>query len=784
MGIEGIFNSLMKNNVIKTADGIITGIEKKLDCNYLYIDFTSILYSISNSIDNDIGYLLYSIISNKLDKKAILIAKKWDFKLKNATIETYKNFFISHTIEHMIELEVEVYLLFILTKLVKNDDINIIYIGMDGIPQMSKIIEQKKRRYMGTIVSDLKKTISINYFDNEKLPKISQMRALYEKYKVYCDRNKFLASSDFMNNIGILLNSKKINDLVKKICLKLTDYIVSDTNIGGEGEKKIMEHILANKYEGNTVIFSPDGDLIVLGIIASNIINNTKFNLSILRYNQQSNEFDTINIDTLNTNMFEYINKLCYLKNNKKVVLDKNNVGFDIAILITLFGNDFIPKLESINVKNDINILFDYYCEIITDNYTTNPYFVIIDKTYKLNNINLFKLFEKISRVETRLLQSSYLTNLSNYKFIKSVFSSDILADSLLNYIEYANEVYKYLKAMKRTEIAKIIENKRGIIFMKQFICLESNKKENFKYIDKMNDKLVCDKFLNLLNEIYDKTPKLNFNINEKYVDDDYHTDNIKNLLPHPDINITEYDKELYKLEHIIGSWKTKLNANKNLLLGAIKINKSDLYNITHISTNTTDTNLYYTNFFNLNIKKDTEKINTIVKDYLTGIYWVFNFYFNRNDAIQNLNSIPIWIYKHERAPLAKEIYNYLKYIGGNIKEQFYSNINAYILENCYKIINSNIYNVPSNKYLTKTEHYLYVTPKKKLVNVEKYNSFIKENYDIYPDTENIVKEIENCNGAEYIDSSRISFINKCHLNIDIIDYNTYVNKLNKYHLR
>ena len=55
MGIEKFFNSLSKNKNIKTNDGIVKSIQKKLKCDYLYFDFNSIIYTISSDIERKIN---------------------------------------------------------------------------------------------------------------------------------------------------------------------------------------------------------------------------------------------------------------------------------------------------------------------------------------------------------------------------------------------------------------------------------------------------------------------------------------------------------------------------------------------------------------------------------------------------------------------------------------------------------------------------------------------------------------------------------------------------------
>ena len=74
MGIESFFNTITKNKII--SESLL--INEKIDCDYLYIDFNSIIYIVADILENDINYYLYSIIINKKDEKCILIEKKYD----------------------------------------------------------------------------------------------------------------------------------------------------------------------------------------------------------------------------------------------------------------------------------------------------------------------------------------------------------------------------------------------------------------------------------------------------------------------------------------------------------------------------------------------------------------------------------------------------------------------------------------------------------------------------------------------------------------------------------
>jgi hypothetical protein len=121
MGIERFFNSLSKNINIKTKNGIVLGFETKLDCNYLYIDFNSIIYTIVSKIEEELNYLLYSIIIKDFDNThAQESAKIWKYSLEReySNIESFKEYFTANIIDKVAIQRIKEYIYFILNNFI------------------------------------------------------------------------------------------------------------------------------------------------------------------------------------------------------------------------------------------------------------------------------------------------------------------------------------------------------------------------------------------------------------------------------------------------------------------------------------------------------------------------------------------------------------------------------------------------------------------------------------------------------------------------------------------
>ena len=186
MGVERFFSS------IRDEFNITTNTEypyKKLKSKYLFIDFNSIVHILS-------AHLL---------------------KLYNLDGDNNKDNFESELLN-----EIDRYLIELIKNNMYNEEIEYIYIAIDGVPTMSKIYEQKKRRYMAKV---------IEYLKNEE--KIADSDFNW-------DKNNISPGTIFMNKLEKYLTNKNFNNKIKKHCPKLKKYILSGTNEEGEGEYKII----------------------------------------------------------------------------------------------------------------------------------------------------------------------------------------------------------------------------------------------------------------------------------------------------------------------------------------------------------------------------------------------------------------------------------------------------------------------------------------------------------------------------------------------------------------
>jgi 5'-3' exonuclease len=99
------------------------------------------------------------------------------------------------------------------------------------------------------------------------------------------------------------------------------------------------------------IIYSPDADLIILCLI----LYNSHRKIKILRFDQNTKILNIIYINRL-VKYFVAYKEDKIIKN-----IDNRRYILDLAMMFTIFGNDFLPRLEDININMDLYLILDGY---------------------------------------------------------------------------------------------------------------------------------------------------------------------------------------------------------------------------------------------------------------------------------------------------------------------------------------------------------------------------------------------------------------------------------------
>ena len=734
MGVERFFSSIRNEfNITENTQYPF----KKINSKYLFIDFNSIVHVLSAHQLN-----LYNL-NNKNN------------------INEFENELIDNIEKYLIEM----------FKLNLNpENLEYIYICIDGVPTMGKIYEQKKRRYMASLI----KYISEKY----KL----------KKSPFNWDKNNISPGTIFMNKLELYLDSDNFKSKVKKICPNLKVYKLSGTNEKGEGEMKIINIIKKDKIKDDTVVYSPDSDMIILLMMLNN--NNI-----ILRYDQQNSKLDDnfrgkiyniLQVNKFKKTLIKYINdrKNPYLNINLERFIN------DVVLIFTIFGDDFLPKLENFRVSNDIFTILDYY--II--NYQDNGYLLNEDKSIK--KVALHSFFSLLSINEYLFLQRNRMLSIySNFnRMDKDIMGYEMfifreMVFELLWKFIYSNKDKYDGKTINPHNISSFLDGKKFLEFIKDEPNINLNElgkysKRFLKYAkgniyNQLKD-IFVNNYLNILKFLkidifYSNSKKYNSRkIMNQYHKNYYLIDSKFNFLN--DILIFMYynslqlpfDLALIKNEPVLNkvNYDSKLLPHKNRLsrlnekeefLYRMEYKLDDFYSMLNPKDE------FYTKYI-LDKENYREKYgelylkDNIIQDYLDGISWVTNYYFGNNVD-------ETWYYKYGRSPLLSQVVKYM-----NSMNKFKN------------IENKSLDLVPLTQlmFITPFDYNEDIMKQIDFINYEDKNKlvmFVKNNKNFYYDLNKIYKEIIGGKN-DNIDCSTSIFLSKCHLHFleKHIDINDFIN--------
>ena len=364
MGVPGFFLWLKKNKNKLDSPNLIL---KNIGCSIKWLML-------------DANCLIHPCVANILSK------------YKNGELNINKTKKLRIQIEDYIWEDIEKNI----NEMIEQTSPEYIYLAIDGVAPMGKILQQRQRRYKYLYDTKIKiseqkeqkeqekqkiitKKINIsfdNYIDEPELPIQSieltpgteYMERIHNRIKIY------------MNT----LNKRKIH------------YVYSSYHDEGEGEHKILEYIRKNIIPTDSiVIYGLDADLLFLALGLG-----TKYNLYVMR---ESEIFSDKSNNKISNEIIEY-NYVQIAQLNKMILkLDMNTNDF--ILLCYLIGNDFLPRLLTIDVKkNGLDKILDAWKNVKNKYKIDKIVCESIDLTNnKQVNIDwkiLQKIFEELSWTE------------------------------------------------------------------------------------------------------------------------------------------------------------------------------------------------------------------------------------------------------------------------------------------------------------------------------------------------------------------------------------------------
>jgi 5'-3' exonuclease len=856
MGIERFYGTIIGSNKISSENAIVKGITEAIDVDYLYVDFNSIVYYIAEIIESELNTLLYHLITHKVNDDDMITIEKYNINYNRDEADELSTNEIIASISDMDVMNVTVdmvddFIEMLCTKLVNGSLLKQLYISIDGMPNMGKIWEQKKRRYSGSLLSRLQKIIYEDFKD-----KLSKERIKFEENRFIFDRSLIGPNSPLMDKIVERFTSPKFIENITYVLEKLDSIIVNHHNIPGEGEKKIMEHIIASKNKGKYCIYSPDSDIVVLSIILNNIVNSDASRkgstFDVIRRDQQHDKYDYINTDKVITNIMQTI----YASVNKSHIQNKiNDITSDISFIVTLFGNDFIPRIETINISVHIDFLLNKYIEVLkklNSNYSIYSRFLLDKKDgkYQINWVFLMQYINEIASNEHLLYGDFYIEKNYNYRWFKKYINKDTMTETVYDYVDVINNyvfpgIHKYQMSETDTDKSsainealygilnhygakdakklipliemtdsesiesKLIEEgfgeddinaiEKGITFVKYFISAHkfTENKLRFADIESNNIIKVALEFIFSTFDFDFRNRFMKGKMRNDDINDTYHQNNILSSLPVEDIDVTDYDKEIYKLERRIEPYNIMMNEFSNEYnMGRVSIRYVRRKTIPkyEITQNSAKAN------YNTYVKKyldgiSDSEITKLSENYIMGLCWILDFYMNRNDKAENLEYVSTWFFPHYYAPTMYMLSNYFKKLyttitkdsKGNDKKKAFSEFMTKHTDNIFRFTNAHIY-TKRHKFMNKEEHYLFVNPvsSRDSSKVSEIYLPVRENRSIFPDLRDLAQKMYDKKDKflGYMDCKTALYNTKCKMDSHILpttSFNEYMEEILKH---
>ena len=291
-----------------------------------------------------------------------------------------------------------------------------VFIAIDGVCPLAKIITQKKRRLKSS-------------YDK---PVIDEM---YKKFNV--DIPKW----DTINISPGTVFMKELSNAIYKY-IEISEYIItfSDSDNYEEGEQKIIKDIRKNSDTEVNCIYGLDSDLIMLSLIEKSEIFLYREKIEFGSY--YSVDYDSyvyLSIGALKNSIFESINE-----NDR---FDKERLIKDYVFISFFIGNDFIPQLPSLKIRNKgYNIIIETYKSVFLE---LNEYLVKDEKNGIINNRFLYDFLYKLSLIEPNLLCNIH-TNYVNTPSMKVNMSERTLENEIKkNMIVNKNDVNCFINFKK-----------------------------------------------------------------------------------------------------------------------------------------------------------------------------------------------------------------------------------------------------------------------------------------------------------------------------------------------
>ncbi|KAF7823204.1 5'-3' exoribonuclease 3-like [Senna tora] len=245
----------------------------------------------------------------------------------------------------------------------------LLYIAIDGVAPRAKMNQQRVRRFKSSRESEIRED------EENRLRKLFEMEGRHvipkEESEVW-DSNMITPGTEFMHTLSKALQEYVISRIGNDASWKNIMVILSDSNVPGEGEHKIMSFIRKQRslpqYDPNTrhCLYGLDADLVMLALATH------EPHFSILREDVLMQEGKPKS--AANAKPFEFLHiwllreyleldlKIQEEDKPKNVCIDFERIVDDFIFIVFFCGNDFLPHMPTLEIYEDaIDLLITVY---------------------------------------------------------------------------------------------------------------------------------------------------------------------------------------------------------------------------------------------------------------------------------------------------------------------------------------------------------------------------------------------------------------------------------------
>lgn len=534
MGFDKLLYFFKKNsNNISMEIKKNYNLKQLITSSYVIFDINFFIYNSINKVEEEINYILKLILSIQYnydlnfedELKQILKKPHWEKYFNTIKLildgtsileicNSFKNFLTKDIINNIIYQHIKNNIEDMINKFHNTSVIKKICIFFDGIPNFSKIIEQRRRRLNMYFENKINKSKFQNIFCNLEQNIINEGKLIYSyldwlKYR-FCISKSFGPKSNFILNLENFLQNNIYNYSV----------YISSSAFFGEADFKIYEYTSKFSNEEFT-IHSCDSDLLYLNLVnyVKDMSCNKNNNYIFVKYTNESYDiiYSNIFIKVL-IEKFKFINKI-----NDTI---SNNFLFDFLFIILFFGNDILPNSIEIGIELGINNIFKIYYLL----YKESNFIININLSHIINFNNLLLFLNELVNINSSInvvLSRYFKLSSKCVAYLSENYTLDNLKSSFL--CPYENNTIKLntnLLQMFNNNIQKFNGNDNGLIRLEKYLKTDVNTYEEFynlitnntiKEIDNKYLKLFPYNFDNIENIVEIANNEDNFNV-ENYL--------------------------------------------------------------------------------------------------------------------------------------------------------------------------------------------------------------------------------------------------------------------------